>query len=432
MASFGTGLLSLLLAGCDAGTATEPRPNVLLITIDTLRADHLGAYGYERGTSPALDELAERSFVFERAYSGSSWTLPSLATIMTSQYASTHRCVSNSAVLRDSFETLAERLAAADYATGAVTTHVFLGARYGLGQGIADYDDELVLETLQKSHRAVTSPEITAKGIDWLAGRAADPRPWFLWLHYFDPHGGYLVHEGLTDRFGRREPIDRYDGEIAFTDRSLRDVLGQLDALGLSEDTIVVVVADHGEEFGDHGGTGHRKTLYDEVLRVPLIVHVPGLDAGSYEEPVGTVDLLPTLLDLAGLAIPRGIEGRSLVPILEGGSLPPRPIIGELGGKRWEALLDGRWKLLRANEGQRTYLFDIESDPREQDDVAAQHPERVAAMAAELEAIRLRARRKGAELGRAEDERVRLSDEDLRALSELGYVDDGEDDGGTE
>jgi hypothetical protein len=190
----------LLLTGFCLGCA-EPAParlNLLFISIDALRADRLGAWGYGRATSPHIDGLAREAVVFENAQAQSSWTLPTLASVMTSLYSSTHRCWSLFDRLGEAYETLAERLHAEGWKTAAVASHLYLSRRYGLHQGFESYDESLVEETLAKSHEAITSPQVTEKGLRWLAERRDEAEPWFLWLHYFDPHALYLAHEDVS------------------------------------------------------------------------------------------------------------------------------------------------------------------------------------------------------------------------------------------
>lgn len=400
--------------------------NVLLVSVDTLRADHLGFLGYPRPTSPNLDRLASQSVVFERAYSVASWTLPSIASLMTSLHPSGHRCEADTNSLGDSHETLAERLRAAGFATGAVSSHFYLSDRFGLEQGFEQFDQELVRASREESHRQISSPEVTRRGIAWLDQQAAAgaSRPWFLWLHYFDPHSDYVVHTGFTEKFGS-SLLDRYDGEIAFTDAAIGELLAHLDGLGLAASTAVVVVADHGEEFRDHGGSGHRKTLYEEVVRIPLLVRLPGQSPGRVATPVSIVDVFPTIVEL--LEMPgESPGGHSLVPLLRDPSGPtPPPVFAELtnrGAGNWDAVVDGRYKLLRDRDADRDLLFDLDQDPAEQHDIAALQPERLQAMRALLE--RCKAAAGLAARGHGEGRALDLSAEEQQRLRDLGYLDE--------
>jgi arylsulfatase A-like enzyme len=399
-------------------------PNLLLITIDTLRADHLGAWGYERPTSPGIDELARESVVFEDAHAHSAWTLPSLASLMTSLYSSTHACWGLKSSLGASFTTLAEILRGHGYSTAAVANHIFLAPKYGLHQGFQHYDQELVEEGIG-FHQRVTSPRVTQKATAWLEGRRAGGDPWLLWVHYFDPHQAYKRHEGLSERFGVERPVDLYDGEIRFTDRAVHQLLRQLEGLGLARDTIVVVWADHGEEFEDHGGRYHGKTLHREITRVPLIIRVPGMKHRRVTDAVRSVDVLPTLLELMGLPAHPDAEGRSLVPAMQGLALEPLPVFAELRmkfSKHADSLILGRWKLIRGRPGLRPHLFDLESDPLEKTDLAAEHPDTCEQMVAETKAMKSAAAKKAARYGAVEE--FDLSEDEIEALRRLGYWSD--------
>ena len=419
--------LALLLGACSPPAGERGARNLLLVTVDTLRADRLGAYGYGRPTSPQLDRFAERAVVFDAAYSSSSWTLPGIASLMTGLYSSTHGCWTGRSSLAPALPTLAERLAAAGADTGAIVSHVFLDRRYGLHQGFAEYDDELVAGTASESHLAVSSARLTDKALAWLERRAGEgERPWFLWVHYFDPHFVYTAHAGVSEAFGTGDDGDLYDGEIAFTDRHVGFLLDGLDELGLGEDTLVIVTADHGEEFGDHGGSKHRTTLYREVQRVPLLIRAPDCAPGRRADVVSLVDLAPTALELLGADPLEPAAGRSLVPLLRGEPVAPRPVLGELG---WnvvtvESLVSGHWKLVidRDEEREPVQLFDLSSDPGEQRNLAGAEPARVEELRALLRDEVARGLRWGNEYGPAGE--LELSASDLERLRGLGYVED--------
>jgi len=416
-------LLSVLPVGC--GPGQPPPRNLLLITVDTLRPDHLGAWGYERGTSPGIDALAAGGVVFEDAYSHTSWTLPSLATLMTSLYTSSHGAWNFESKLPESVTTLAEILAEHGYHTGAVVTHVFAGRKYGMHQGFAEFDEELVVEGI-RAHAQITSPRVSAKGAEWIQRRSGDERPWFLWLHYFDPHGQYMEHPGISERFGRAEKLDLYDGEIAFTDRAIGTLLARLDAMGHADDTVVVLTADHGEEFGEHGRTRHGKTLFEEVIRVPLVVRAPGLTPGRVVGPAPSVDLLPTLLELMGLPAPEGLSGASLLAAMQGAPLEARPVLSELRAmafKDADSYRLGRWKVIREGWKKRNHLYDLEADPAELVDLSAVHPEQLERMLREMDALRGAARSASME-GRSSEQSPDLTPDELEGLRQLGYVEE--------
>ncbi len=412
----------MLLGACGrGGQAGGPPRNLLIVTIDTLRADHLSAYGYSRRTSPGIDRLAAEGALFENAHSVASWTLPSIVSMFTSLYPSAHACQGDRSALGESYTTLAEHLAGAGFVTAAVTSHVYLSKRRGLHQGFEHFDEELVQTTRKRSHEAITSPAITEKGLAWLEERAGGHERWFLWLHYFDPHSLYLEHGGSVPDFGSAN-VDRYDGEIAFTDQHVGKVLERLDELDLADETIVVLLADHGEEFQDHGGVGHRTTLYEEVLRIPLIVRAPGFAPRRVTELVGSVDVLPTICELLDLAPPASMQGRSLVPLLCGESRDTSPLLAEMRNsnrKDWDALIEGRHKLLYDVTRERKLLFDLATDPRETTDVAADHPDLVDSMWTRMQDLITESRERSAEYGGAAP--IDLSAEEEETLEQLGY-----------
>lgn len=389
-------LLGLAGCGAEAPLSQAGRPNILLLSVDTLRADHLGYHGYERPTSPRLDAFAETATVFENAQASSSWTLPTLASIFSSTYVSTHGCWSMGKRLDESFTTFPELLTAAGYDSLVVANHLLCGPKYGISQGFVHNDFKLCdleLGTL----KTTTSKEIADKGIRFLEQKAAvsEPGAWMLWLHFFDPHYQYMAQEGYTETFDRQdaktEQMDLYDGEIALTDAHLGRVLDVLEASGLADNTVVFFFSDHGEEFLEHGGKYHGVTLYSEMLHIPLMMRRPGQEGQRIASVVRTVDLMPTVLELVGLPIPNYVEGSSLIPLVEGRESEPRLAFSEAGMRGREplsALREERFKWIQLRDGSEGWLYDLESDPGETLDVAAEHPEVVQRLKSELKRIR--------------------------------------------
>ena len=421
------GLAGLGLGALAPSCAPErARPNVLVVTIDTLRADHLGCYGYPRPTSPAIDAFARGAVLFENASSSSSWTLPSLTSLWTSLWCRTHGCTDVEKRLDPSFETWAETLRDAGWDTALVGGHLFLEPGYGLTQGFTHVDAEIV-----QTDSTIASQEVTDRGLAFLGHKAAarDGTPWLLWLHYFDPHDAYLPHEGISEAFGTERKIDLYDGEIAYTDRHVGRLLEGLERLGLARDTVVVLTADHGEEFGEHGNHGHGYTLYQEVVRVPLLVRAPGLAPRRVDELVRSVDVLPTVLALAGVEPRRPIEGRSLLPLVAGGELDDRAAVSEVS---WHATQDmralqlGGFKYVdhRLGGGTLDLLFDLARDTYEVCNDAARDPLLVQALRGELDARLRAAELRAGEYGASRSSAT--SPEEQERLRGLGYVgDDG-------
>jgi len=437
-------LTAALVVAFAAGSITcsrqTPTPrNLLIISVDTLRADRLGAYGYDRPTSPELDAFAETAVVFDEAQAHSSWTLASFASLMTSLYPSTHRCTGYNSKLDDAHLTLGEVLGAAGFRTAAVVSHVYLGRRFGLHQGFAEYDESLVFR-IMKSHEAISSEKVTARGTAWLRARAAadDGDRWCLWLHYFDPHDTYQPHPGLSEQFGISHDTDLYDGEVAFTDRAIGEVLRTLEESGAADDTIVVFVSDHGEEFLDHGRKGHGHTLHRELVRVPLAVRAPGFEARRVTDVVRTVDVMPTVLDLLGVETPPMLEGESLTRTMRGERVPDRPALSELRLRRdfAQSLRLGRWKLIvdqrlaRRKGGEvldpagevRRRLYDVVADADEHDDVAAENADVLGRLTERLEQMIERAAKRAAGGLFGDASTVDLTPDELRQLEELGYT----------
>jgi len=223
--------------------------------------------------------------------------------------------------------------------------------------------------------------------------------------------------------FGTERKSDLYDGEIAFTDRAIGRLLAGLTSLGLAERTVVVLFADHGEEFGDHGGIAHGHTLYGELLHIPLIIRAPGFAPRRVSALVRQIDVMPTVLELLGLPVPEDLEGTSLVPAMRGEPLPDLPVLGELRQSqrhRFDSLQRGSWKLLLDRVADRVALYDLASDPGEHEDVAASEPERARAMRDELEALQAGARRKAGSYRKRDP--LSLSEDERESLRQLGYV----------
>ncbi len=339
-----TVLLGAILPVCVSSCSRDERaggqkagsqPNVLLITLDTTRADHIGAYGCTYAYTPTLDALAQQSVRFERAFAPTPETLPSHTSILTGVYPFYHGVRDNSHfVANPALNTLAETFKQAGYQTAAVVAAFVLDSRFGLDQGFDIYDDKVA--SVSESAR-FTVPErnaaaVTDAALNWL-GTVATDRPFFLWIHYYDPHAVYAAPESFTKYQGHP-----YDVEIAYTDDELGRLLkfvGEFTAGGRR--TLTVFTADHGEALGEYGERTHAYFVYDSTLHVPLLIRLPdGSHAGrEIDVPVGLVDLMPTILDVVGLPVPDAnhIHGRSLLPLLQAEEMPAgfldRPIAFE-------------------------------------------------------------------------------------------------------
>jgi arylsulfatase A-like enzyme/Tfp pilus assembly protein PilF len=402
-----------LLAGSAAwaGPATPARPdNVLLITIDTLRPD---ALGWVAGTNdtPAIDALAAGGFRFPSAVAEVPLTLPSHTSMLTGLLPRRHGVRDNGQVVPDGTVTLARILEARGYSTGAFVSGYPLRALFGLGQGFGVYDDVLPVGAEGWVERP--APATAAAALTWV--KTARP-PWFLWVHFYDPHDPYTPPR----EFWRPGARGSYDGEVALTDHGigrLRDELARLDAGG----TVTVLAGDHGESLGEHGEPTHGYFIYDSTTLVPLVISRPGIvRPGESQASPRLVDVLPTVLELLGLPVPEAIDGVSLVPTLEGRAqaIPPAYVESRYpwityGWSPLKAIRSERWKLVVA---PRPELYDLRADPAEARNVYGEHREVVVGLAAQLAEVEGRG---SARAGRVADP------EALASLRSLGYLSAG-------
>jgi arylsulfatase A-like enzyme len=434
--------------------------NLLLITLETTRADHLGAYGYRRDTTPRIDALAREGVLFESFLTVSPRTNPSLASMMTSRYPHEHGVRNLLLTLEPGNRTLAEVLRDAGYVTAAVQTHPRLISPSGLAQGFDDYDADY------SAHPRAA--EACAAAEEWIRDASRGRRPWFLWLHLMDPHWTYDPPAGWSSRFAPQDPrpaqlyralrehrltigsvvfrnamppdeieafIDHYDAEIAFTDHAVGDLLDVLDDLGQRDRTVVVLTADHGEAFGEQNYYFEHGDLGTEAeIHVPLILSAPGLLPAGVRAPwtASSIDLAPTVLDLLRLPPEEHFRGSSLVAWVEQGAGTDRACFGEVDKRmheendrrevdgvagKWRWIRRGDFKLVhrpRASGPPERALYALAQDPTESRDVAALYPETVAELGAELDAWL------------AEDDgterEYHITDEAREQLRALGYI----------
>ena len=399
---------ALVLASCPAEPAAPSGPNVLVIAVDTLRADALGVQGGRDGVSPRIDALAAEGAHFRAAFAHAPWTLPSFSSLFTSLPPEAHGAGGDVRegwrALSEDRTTIAERFQDAGWSTHAIVNVDFLTEPFGTMQGFADVDAHAASD----NHATRRAEATTDAALQWIDGRPPDKggaRPFFLFVHYFDPHAEYdpppawrarfaleQDQSSTAFRFGAREhvvnhrggrmPLDAatlararalYDGEVAYTDHEIGRLLDGLRARGLDPNTIVVLTSDHGEEFGEHGSWEHGHTHFDELLHVPLVIRAPGIAPRSRTEPVGLVDVAPTVCALAGVPAAPSFRGRDLSrALVAGGELPPftgLAAYGNFWGAAIESWRGARWK--RIDSGTNTRLYDWVDDPREQHDRAA-------------------------------------------------------------
>lgn len=466
----------------------EPGTNVVMVVVDTERADHLGTYGERLATSPFVDAIAKDGVVFTRMYSVAPWTVPSMNSLMTGLYPSQHgvesggvtvvggqRRVSGQPPLSEDAVTLAEVFQENGYSTFGVNTNHHLNAKYGFSQGFDRFvgDDFLFLPY----------PNMMAESMVEEIGNSAKH---FLWLHYFDPHFPYrpiapwfgewnsskygdyaeFSKDLIIDYFRKDQELEpdepiipeymhflymliapvakshaainyaleylgedpqsdfvtflqtAYKSEIRYVDTAIEDAF---QTLGIDDQTLVVITADHGEEMYDHGAFGHRHTLYQELLHVPLIFRLPGKKhAGMViDVPVSTVDVMPTLLDLVGLPIPKGLPGMSLAPLMEGGTLAPRPLWAEVQNRfgKSSTLIEYPWKLIYSFKTEKVELYNLHEDPKERVDMATADGARAQSMKK-----RLLEWTEGKGRLFKETEATPLSPEEIQRLKEMGYM----------
>ncbi|MFP6638702.1 MAG: sulfatase [Myxococcota bacterium] len=431
--------------------ALDPRPNILLISLDTTRADHLSVYGYERETSPSLRALAEEGILFETAYAPSATTGPSHASLFTSVSPVSHGVIKYGRSLDPAWTTLAQALSRAGYDTAAVVSSYVLGSRFGYDRGFDAFDEDFSQASVPSGVTLWEGEEIagkfygraddtTRRALDWLADRPDPERPFLLFVHYFDPHDPYTVPEGYRPPFlpGPREALKRnrvifmYDAVLAYMDQEVGRLLAALGPLGLRDNTLVVVTGDHGEGLDQRGHWYHGVHVYEEGVRVPLIVSWPGRSAAGLRvaSPVSLVDLAPSLLALSDTPAEAGFRGRNLADALAGGE-PPDPespiwlyrrhyapgdeVEGlSPAGEQW-ALRRGGWKLIVGESEGVLELYDLVSDPQEKTNLASERKDVVARLRTELESWI-------EEQPRADAPAAPLDPEARRRLEALGYV----------
>jgi arylsulfatase A-like enzyme len=364
--------------------------NVVFISIDSLRPDHLSCYGYARKTSPNIDRLAREGVLFSNAFSTSSWTLPAHLSMLTSLYSLSHGVLTGNYSLDPERITLAEVLKKQGYATAGFVSAPYMDSIYGFDQGFDLYDDSINgtgKKENRHGHKQITSPLLNNSIKKWLSEN--HQKRFFLFLHYFDVHYDYVPpspfdtmfdpdYTGNVDarKYSSNQTIRYqmnsrdlahiialYDGEIAFTDHHVGEIFSSLRELNIYENTLIVLTSDHGEEFFEHGRKGHRHTLYDEVLRVPLIIKLPESRKQSHkmDQLVSLVDIMPTVLNALGLKPPEESQGRNLLD-------PNRPSDSFVYSRLQQKLVSVRSshaKLIRDLKKRNHEFYNLIKDPEE-------------------------------------------------------------------
>ncbi len=395
-------------ATVEPAMAGEQRPNIILYLIDTLRADHLGVYGYHRPTSPWIDSFSERATLFTNTQAQSSWTRAAVASIITGLNPQTHRVNGRLDALPEALDTLAEVLKSAGYSNFGWATNGNVDPKFGMHQGFDRY------ERMRESHNRPSvhylSDQVNERVFKFLDSAEAEHQPFFLYIHVTDPHAPYAPPEPFRQRFAadadlelgtldnvrafakgerqappgtRQSLLDLYDAEIAFNDHHFGRLIADLERRGLWDSALVILISDHGEEFLERGGWEHGRTLNGEQLRVPLIIKLPhGVGAGQRIDGLTRqVDVLPTVLDYLDLEAPRALDGRSLLAQMRGeGGNDIRGVsfsLLALDERVVEAAQAGGWKLIqdrsRRSAALGEELYRVFDDPTEQIDLKARH-----------------------------------------------------------
>ena len=407
----------------DFAALREGEPfNVLVITVDTIRADRIGAYGYDGVETPAMDELANGGIKFERAYSTTPLTLPAHTSLFSGTYPLYHGVRDNGGyVVPDELTTMAEIFAERGYDTAAFLAAYVLDSRWGLDQGYDTYFDEFDVGNQQFiSMGSVQRPgnEVIDETLAWLD--EGDRGPFFLWVHLYDPHAPYEPPEPFLSRYSG----DRYNGEIAFTDTQIDRLLRALEERGVRDRTFIVLAGDHGESLGDHGEVQHGFFIYEGATHVPLLIWVPFDGFGGIErgEVVSLVDVMPTVLEMCGIEVPAHVQGTSLVPFFRADHVAaPRYVYSETfyarlhyGWSELTSIQDERYKLILSPEPE---LFDLQEDPGELTNLVGTQRAilgRLRADAADLVA-RFSEEESQAEL-------MDVDEETMKKLASLGYI----------
>jgi arylsulfatase A-like enzyme/Tfp pilus assembly protein PilF len=408
-----TAVVALLIV--TAGAAQRRAPDLILITLDTVRADRIGAYGHKPAATPNLDRLAAEGVRFDDATAHAPLTGPSHASIVTGVYPSRLGVRDNAAApLPDRAVTLAEMLEGAGFRTGAFIGSFVLDRAYGFAQGFDEFDADVGrFESGLKQQAQRRASEVVDAAIRWIPRVPAGERM-FLWVHFYDAHTPYAPPAPYAARFAKAP----YDGEIAYVDASIGRLLEALRTSGRLDNAVVTAIGDHGESLGEHGEDEHGFFLYDAVLRIPWILRAPGVAPAVVREQVRAVDLVPTMMELLGVRAPGDLDGESVVPVIGGTPRRNVPLSYaesffprlHFGWSELRAVRDGEWKYIDA---PRPELYAVNTDPREQRNVASERERLTEGLRAEVARITK---------GESDTPTVQPDAETLERLRSLGYV----------
>lgn len=402
------------------------KPNIVLITLDTTRADHLPIYGYDQVKTPRLRQLAQRGLVFEQCVTATPFTLPAHCTIMTGLYPTYHGVrINGDTALSAQHDTMAEALSRRGYDCGAFIGAFVLDGRWGLKQGFAHYDDDFDLNRYKQLDLGMVqrpASEVVDAAIAWLSPRR--DKPFFAWLHLYDPHIPYDPPEPYRSEYGGRGAAGLYDGEIAAMDAQIGRFYDWLRESELADHTILILVGDHGEGLGEHSESTHGYYIYDYVLHVPLLIVTPfaPLQDRRCPEQVRTIDLLPTVEEMIGVTPAKAIHGRSLLPLFFGrGEAELRPAYSESLAPQiqygWSPLYSLRQYPYKFIDAPRAEFYDLRNDPRENSNARLRQFPKAREYQKMLQKLMADTGR-GAPRAEAAD----LDQETMRRLATLGYV----------
>jgi len=442
--------LIVILLSC-AGTTKKPNQlNVIVVLLDTLRSDHVGVYGYKRNTSPHIDKFAEKSTIFLEHYSHSSRTGPSVATLFTGLYPKSNGVINPlshwdaKGTLAESQTTLAEILKSKGYVTAGFNSNPNIVSRFGFNQGF-----DLYKTFFGKVPMDVSTPLITDEAINFLTSQKGN-KPFFLYLHYMDTHSPYYTHDTLDNDFtdkkyrgpltgehwqldkilsGEYKPtkadiqhlIDLYDQELLYFDHHFRRLIEHGEGLGLFNNTIILFLSDHGEEFYDHEQVLHGYTIYEEQLRVPLIIYVPNRSPKAVKGITRHVDVFQTVLELLHIQEPEHLQGRSLLTQMNGKEVKQLPVVAQAQLRavktvQAQSIRFENWKIIKHIIPERyAELYNIKQDPKELQNCAMQETDRTRKMIKEL-AVFIKS------LPNAQGGVVTLTPKEIEELSSLGYI----------
>lgn len=402
----------------NSGFSINEKPNIVLVVVDALRWDHMSCYGYGRDTSPNIDQIAQEGIIFNNAYAQSNDTLVSIPTLFLSFYPVSHNVLSEASALPPQCSTLAEDMKAAGYKTAGFSSNPRLWGGFGFQQGFDCFytgQNSLVCglyytvigEILDRMF-IPTDEKLTAQALSWITSNRSER--FFAYLHYMATHAPYpvperyeniYVKEKIQNRIDfpcstievsaaqKRDLINRYDNAIKFIDDEIDRLLTALEALGLKEDTLLIITADHGEAFGEHGAWTHGEILYQETIRVPLIMRYPKIIRGQMasNELVGLIDIKPTILNITGIVQNKNYHGKDLSPLFTIGNngIDRGELFGE-DSKGLRCIVTPKWKLISHKNGEMVELYNLEEDPEEKNNMVKVYPEVAGRLQGHLEA----------------------------------------------